>query len=466
MRKISRRNTKAVGTAVGLLAGLGGLAGMAGAQVPVKWKYQLQVRGTLNPAGTTFNVPKPSSLSSQNVSLDDDGSVVIRVILGTGTATEGIVYAKNAVGGLILTANNEDPVYSTSLDHRNGRIAVATTSPSDVKIYDTAGNLVQTYAQGGPEGVSGFESPTITNLGAIGYRATFGTGRKLVRDLIVGPVRTQLAYANSLSDPYSFLASGKINDALQYVARVNRSSDNAGQVIRFEADGSDSVIFTATGLYNSLVNGTAIAQNGTVAFSARRTSGSVWEVLTGTPGGFSVKYTGAQQGIVNSSLANFPPVVNSNGLVAFRATQNTPAFNSTALFVTDGTTLRRIVGPGDQLPIENGTMVPVGINFGGTTGWQILSGVIDINDSGQVAFAALMGNDSVGVYVATPVSCPADLNEDGFVDDADFVIFAGAYDQFTCPSTPVCPADLNGDGFVDDTDFVSFAAAYDQFVCP
>lgn len=66
-------------------------------------------------------------------------------------------------------------------------------------------------------------------------------------------------------------------------------------------------------------------------------------------------------------------------------------------------------------------------------------------------------------------SCPGDLNNDGFVDDADFVIFAGAYNILDCadPGMPAgCPADLNGDTFVDDADFVIFAAAYNELVCP
>lgn len=71
--------------------------------------------------------------------------------------------------------------------------------------------------------------------------------------------------------------------------------------------------------------------------------------------------------------------------------------------------------------------------------------------------------------VCSGAACPGDLNDDGFVDDADFVLFAAAYDLLDCedPSMPPgCPADLNGDGFVDDTDFVLFVAAYDQLLCP
>lgn len=66
-------------------------------------------------------------------------------------------------------------------------------------------------------------------------------------------------------------------------------------------------------------------------------------------------------------------------------------------------------------------------------------------------------------------TCLGDLNADDFVDDADFVTFAGAYNTLDCadPSMPTgCPADLNFDGFVDDSDFVLFAAAYNELLCP
>ncbi|MBS0187999.1 MAG: hypothetical protein JSS51_08010 [Planctomycetes bacterium] len=65
--------------------------------------------------------------------------------------------------------------------------------------------------------------------------------------------------------------------------------------------------------------------------------------------------------------------------------------------------------------------------------------------------------------------CPGDLNSDGFVDDADFVFFAAAYNLLDCadPGMPAdCPSDLNHDGVVDDTDFVVFAAAYNALLCP
>lgn len=65
--------------------------------------------------------------------------------------------------------------------------------------------------------------------------------------------------------------------------------------------------------------------------------------------------------------------------------------------------------------------------------------------------------------------CPADLNQDGQVDDADFVIFISAYNLLDCADPampPGCPSDLNHDGAVEDADFVIFVKAYNELVCP
>jgi hypothetical protein len=78
------------------------------------------------------------------------------------------------------------------------------------------------------------------------------------------------------------------------------------------------------------------------------------------------------------------------------------------------------------------------------------------------------GTAAIDVY-GRFVDCPADLNLDTFVDDADFVLFAHAYNLLLCsdPAMPAtCPADLNRDTFVDDADFVLFALAYNELICP
>jgi hypothetical protein len=83
--------------------------------------------------------------------------------------------------------------------------------------------------------------------------------------------------------------------------------------------------------------------------------------------------------------------------------------------------------------------------------------------------AAVFKNNAGNNFTVIIPACPGDLNNDTFVDDSDFVIFAGAYNLLDCsdPGMPAgCPADLNSDGFVDDSDFVFFAAAYNALICP
>ncbi|MBS0187926.1 MAG: hypothetical protein JSS51_07645 [Planctomycetes bacterium] len=65
--------------------------------------------------------------------------------------------------------------------------------------------------------------------------------------------------------------------------------------------------------------------------------------------------------------------------------------------------------------------------------------------------------------------CFADLNNDGTVEDADFVLFVMSYNVLDCtdPEIPLgCPSDLNHDRRVDDADFVAFLAAYNELICP
>ena len=81
----------------------------------------------------------------------------------------------------------------------------------------------------------------------------------------------------------------------------------------------------------------------------------------------------------------------------------------------------------------------------------------------QFGTSKLVGSDSGFA------KCSGDLNNDGQVNDADFVLFVTAYNLLLCsdPAMPAgCPADLNRDTFVDDADFSIFVGAYDNLICP
>ena len=95
---------------------------------------------------------------------------------------------------------------------------------------------------------------------------------------------------------------------------------------------------------------------------------------------------------------------------------------------------------------------------------------IETANAGFGSATSIIGCDrATSATIATRAACAGDLNADSLVDDADFVIFAAAYNILDCadPGMPAgCPADLNADTFVDDADFVLFASAYNELVCP
>ncbi|MBY0111495.1 MAG: hypothetical protein K2Y21_01635 [Phycisphaerales bacterium] len=84
--------------------------------------------------------------------------------------------------------------------------------------------------------------------------------------------------------------------------------------------------------------------------------------------------------------------------------------------------------------------------------------------------SATVGFDDLRFDTPKPATaCPGDLNGDTVVDDADFQIFAAAYNILDCADpamAPGCPSDQNRDGLVDDADFLLFVVAYNAVLCP
>jgi hypothetical protein len=89
-----------------------------------------------------------------------------------------------------------------------------------------------------------------------------------------------------------------------------------------------------------------------------------------------------------------------------------------------------------------------------------MNGVVDINNAGQIAFAAFLRNGTIGVFVATPsIGCPADLTGDGALDFFDVSAFLSAYNAMD-PA-----ADFTGDGVFDFFDVSGFLSAFNAG-CP
>ena len=427
------------------------------------WDFQIQCRSSLDAGIAPFNLPFPSSLSSQYVSLDQDGAVAIRYF-SSGSHTEGVFYGVNGAGAPIVQVTSVDPLYSTDLDLNAGMLALADGAfgAGGARVFDTTGALLQHFPQGGPQALSGFSSPTMLADGAISFRADFGSADVIAIDEFDGPTRTQTVLASTLAD-YTFLLTPTANDARQVVANTLPASGPARRIVRFEPGGAATTVAETGPTFNAFVNSTAIASNGDVAFTARRAADSVWAVYRWDGAGLTEIAAGDNPDIANSSLANFPPVINAMGWVAFRATD--VENDSTALWVGDGDTLVKLVEYDQTLPADLGDLV-AGFDFGGFDGKQTINGVIDINDSGQVAFANFFRNGTIGVYVATPaIAVPCNIAQ-GFAPPCDVADFSDIVAFLTLFSAGDDGADLAAPfGQLDFSDVVAFLTAFDAG-CP
>ncbi|MEM1184000.1 MAG: GC-type dockerin domain-anchored protein [Planctomycetota bacterium] len=443
---------------------------IASAQVPQSWTIELVGRSSLDPAIPAFRMPQGSSLSSQPTSLDETGAAAIRVFLN-GSPSEGVFYGNPAEGGLVISGTSADVLYGPSIDAFGGRIAVADAffTGQDLDVFSTDGTLLNTFPPGGTLGTTSPGGPTLALDGSVCYKADFGfAGDRVVVDEFIGGQRVQTPVADDFSGLYDFIFTPRMN--AQRVVAMNTIPSPFGvgpqrRIVRFLPTHGAYVPQTVaeTGpRWDGFVNSTGIGNDGSISFTARRTADGVREVvLADTQGGFTVIAEGGQMTISNSNLANFPPVNNANGLVAFRVEDGS---DSTAIYVGDGSGLPgglvRVVGAGDILNTDLGPLA-AGFDFGGTTGVQTINSNIDINDNDQIGFAAFLENGTIGVFVATPEptvpSCnAADLGVPfGFLDLEDVDVFIAAF----LAGDPV--ADIAFPfGFIDLSDVDTFIAAF------
>lgn len=98
--------------------------------------------------------------------------------------------------------------------------------------------------------------------------------------------------------------------------------------------------------------------------------------------------------------------------------------------------------------------------------WQILD--LTLSDVVEASGVRVRGATGGGFVTCAELDlldeprfpCVGDLNADRVVDDADFVLFVGSYNELLDSF-----ADFDRDGVTDDADFVLFAAAYNELLC-
>lgn len=102
-----------------------------------------------------------------------------------------------------------------------------------------------------------------------------------------------------------------------------------------------------------------------------------------------------------------------------------------------------------------------------TVRWVLEDTAIEAGDIGfdkRYGWGIINAAGAAG-YLHGRIQCPGDLNDDGIVDDTDFVQFADYYNALIAPA-PYTAGDFNGDASTEDSDFVIFADSYNALLCP
>lgn len=196
-------------------------------------------------------------------------------------------------------------------------------------------------------------------------------------------------------------------------------------------------------------------------------------------------FTYPSNGVYNVSLrvrdSNLKTTVDTIQVTVFGGTMTVTGASlngqrgTTVPFTISGTNLKNVT-TASQVSITTGSGVTVtGTPVPNALGTQVTGLSFNIASNATLGGQTMRvlnadGNVStLNFLTVTAPPCPSDFNNDGFVDDSDFVIFAAAYNLLDCsdPSMPAgCPSDLNSDNMVDDSDFVIFATAYEALLCP
>ena len=154
-----------------------------------------------------------------------------------------------------------------------------------------------------------------------------------------------------------------------------------------------------------------------------------------------------------NSIEFFAPRINSNGTVTFRGFDGS---GKRSVYVGDGTKLIKIATEGTELETDLGTLT-----IGRLDGSPAFGSSPDINDAGEVVFAASVNDGFTDIGTAITVAtvadtpdCPGDVTGDNAVDLADLNLVLANFGQTTDNG------DTNDDGTVDLADLNAVLGAF------
>ena len=445
----------------------GGAAALA--HVPHYKEFQLQARSNLcanEPQG--FNLPCNVFFNSSTPAINDSGQVAIKLdVVGN---SQGVWFGAAGAGSIAYVTPAEAIISDVGMNDAGYVVFPQTeSSQNGIYFYDSASNSsgLRTTL---PFGATAWGSTNVNESGQIGFRATFNASGQALYSLDESPALALHAAEASLDpeSPYSFLFSPAFNDNRQIAAHVRLGL--AGQVANsqpdeirlFNPNGTSVVIARDadaqpgspfTGFDSSRP---AVTNDGRVAFIANLVGGGRGVFLGDGTETIQIANTNSSD---VTAIEFFPPAVNDHGLVAFRGKDNASPTPRQAIFVGDGSVLRRVIGQFDPIMIDRG-LAQIAQHDTST----VFGGSIGINARADIVFNATLtpiDNTQIewgsGLFVAISDINPADINGDEHVNVQDLLLVLIAWG--TCPNPPqTCPADIaplpNGDGAVNVQDLL------------
>lgn len=391
------------------------------AQLPAYAPPQLQARTNLLVNDNGYNLPPGSSFNSISADIDDGGRIAFPVqVVPNGTSSSGGVWFGPGDGsGSVTYLTPPDALISSSLRMNNGGLAVFTLldTPAADGVYRYDHALQNAVRIGtAPVFANSYGSPGINAAAQIGFQANFGGGRAYASVPATGGASVHVTDAGL--DPgsgYSFLYTPSFDDAREIVAKVATSGDFTSntEIRRFAADGSSTRVAANRGTdaaspIRQFDNSVAVSDSGRVAFIATRADDGRRAVYRADDAALTPIAVADPAGTIRE-LEFFAPAINDAGLVAFRARDA----DGQAIYVGDGTTLRRVAGKGDVVATDLGAG-----QIGQNNNDPVFSGAPMLNNRGDLVFIATLhpaGQNQVewgtGVFVA---KVPDALFADGF----------------------------------------------------
>ena len=339
--------------------------------------------------GSAYQIPVGSSWTSKTPSLNNEGQVAMSINSVPPQLNAGVWLGTLESGGIIDIASGDDDLYTDVDLNEQGQVVWTRNESSQdgILMYDLDEDET-VYLTNAPIGASGWTAVSVNDSEVLGYRATFGfQGRAWISWDSDGGDLMHLAETDVDSEsPYAFLFTPSLNNQRRIAGKAAINTTSTNQIVIVDDDGTIEILAEDSELdpgspFSNFNNSVGFNNQGQVAFVAQLSAGGSGLFVADSEGWMQYALVG-EDGL--DSLEAFSPVLNDDGLVAFRGFNDN---GERAIWLADGENVTAIVTEGEIVDTDLG---PARLQSPDNVGGPNFGGSVSINDDGQVAFVSLL----------------------------------------------------------------------------